>query len=269
MKPKSRTQPSILERILAKRRKRVEEARAQVSLAEMRRRAASQPETRSLLEPLLDPDFPRRRFVIAEVKRASPSAGLIRPDLDAVKLAEVYRNAGAGAISILTEVDFFRGRPQDLIEIRGRIDLPLLRKDFIIDEYQVLESRALGADVLLLIVAALTPAELERLLGATRETGMEAIVEVHDQKDLDTALRAGARIVGVNNRDLKSFEVNLETALRLSDSIPDPVARIAESGIRTRNDVEILSNAGYHGFLIGETLLRSADPGGSLRELTG
>lgn len=266
---KPAAKPSILERILARRRQRVEEARAQVGLEEMRRRAASQPGTRSLRAALLDPEFPRRSFIIAEVKRASPSAGRIRPDLDAVQMAEVYRDAGAGGISILTEVDFFHGRPEDLVEIRARIDLPLLRKDFIIDEYQVQESRALGADALLLIVAALTPPELQRLLGATRETGMEAIVEVHDGKELDTALRAGARMVGVNNRDLTSFEVNLETSLRLADSIPASVARIAESGIRTRNDVEVLANAGFHGFLIGETLLRSADPGGSLRELIG
>jgi indole-3-glycerol phosphate synthase len=209
----------------------------------------------------------RRPAIIAEIKRASPSAGLIREDFDPVKIAREYQAAGAAALSVITEARHFRGGLEILALLRWNTKMPLLRKDFIIDPYQVLEARHAGADAVLLIAALLDTSALKDLRAEVECYGMEALVEVHDESELQRSLDAGATLIGVNNRDLRTFEVSLNVSLNLARSIPKDVFAIAESGIRTADDVRRLSDAGYRGFLVGEHLMRSASPGSALAEL--
>jgi len=205
--------------------------------------------------------------LIAEVKKASPSRGLIRPDFDPVAIARTYESAGASTISVLTDEQYFQGRLEYLAAIRAAVNLPLLRKDFIIDAYQVFESRAAQADGILLIVAALSRGQLSEFLGLADELGMASLVEVHTAEELDAALQVGARIVGVNNRDLRTFETKLETTLELASSVPADRVLVSESGILTRADVERLMEAGVDAILVGESLMRDPDPGVKVREL--
>jgi indole-3-glycerol phosphate synthase len=208
--------------------------------------------------------------VIAEIKRASPSKGELRGEVDPAALARAYERGGAAAISVLTEEEFFRGSLEDLRKVRAAVALPVLRKDFIIDEWQVYEAADAGADALLLIVAALDHATLARLLRLTEdELGMDALVEVHDADELRRAQSCGAKIVGVNNRSLRTFEVTLETSVELAHVAAPGALLVSESGLRTRVDLERLAALGFKGFLIGETLMRSDDPETLLRELTG
>jgi indole-3-glycerol phosphate synthase len=207
--------------------------------------------------------------VVAEVKKASPSRGVIRADFVPADLARAYVLAGAQAISVLTDEPFFQGRLADLDAARGAVDLPILRKDFHVDPYQLWEARAAGADAVLLIVATLSPPELTDLLGLSRELGLAALVEVHTRQELETALESGANLVGVNNRDLKSFEVSLETTFGLLPYVPSPVVLLSESGISRPEEVSRLAAAGVDGILVGEGLLRHADAGGALRRLLG
>ena len=206
--------------------------------------------------------------LIAEIKKASPSAGVIREDFDPAALARTYAEAGVAAISVITDQKFFQGDLAYLAEAaRAAPSLPLLRKDFIIDPYQVYESRLKGASAILLIAAVLSREELAslRLLAAT--LGMDALVEVHEEAELAKALAAGARIIGINNRDLRTFEVSLETTLRLRPRIPAGVVVVSESGIKTRGDVVRLEEAGVDAILVGTSLMRSPDPGAKVREL--
>ncbi len=207
--------------------------------------------------------------LIAEVKKASPSAGLIRPDFDPVAVACAYERGGAACISVLTDRRFFQGDPAFIPLIKGQVRLPLLRKDFILDEVQVLEARALGADACLLIVAALEPGGLEQLMAGVRNLGMDALVEVHDEGEMRVALDAGADLVGVNNRDLRTFEVDLAVTERLAARVPEGVVLVAESGIRGRPDVERLKACGVDAVLVGETLMRQPDVEAAARQLTG
>ncbi len=207
--------------------------------------------------------------LIAEVKKASPSAGLIRQDFDPVQIARAYEQAGAACVSVLTDRQFFQGEPNYLARIRREVRLPLLRKDFILDESQVVEARALGADACLLIVAALEPAHLTELLATCSELHMDALVEVHDETELEIALEAGADLVGINNRDLRTFQVDLQTSERLAPHVPDGVVVVAESGIRMPDDVRRLKECGVHGVLVGETLMRAADVEAAARTLVG
>jgi indole-3-glycerol phosphate synthase len=207
--------------------------------------------------------------VIAELKKASPSAGLLRADFDPVALATGFEAAGAAALSVLTEEEFFQGDLKHMRAARNAVGLPVLRKDFIIDPWQVWEARATNADSFLLIVAALGDARLAELLALGRELGMEALVEVHTREELDRALAAGARIVGVNNRNLRTLEVRVETSYALIEDIPDPCIAVCESGLRSREDLIRLRAAGFDGFLIGEHLMRQADPAAALRALLG
>jgi len=197
--------------------------------------------------------------LIAEVKKASPSAGVIREDFDPVEIARAYERAGAAGVSVLTDRAFFQGEPSFLGAIREAVTLPLLRKDFMLDELQVLEARALGADACLFIVAALGPRQIERLLGACCELGMDALVEVHTESELKAALSAGADLVGINNRDLRTFEVSLEVTERLAPIVPHEVVLVSESGIRTPEDVRRLKAVGIKAVLIGEALMRATD----------
>jgi indole-3-glycerol phosphate synthase len=205
--------------------------------------------------------------VIAELKKASPSAGVLRAEFDPTALAQGYEAAGAAALSVLTEEPNFQGALAHLREARKSVVLPVLRKDFIVEPWQVWESRATNADTFLLIVAALSPAALAELLSLGRELGMEPLVEVHTRPELDAALAAGARILGVNNRNLHTLEVNVETSLELIEFIPEECIAVSESGLRSAQDLARLRAAGFDAFLIGEYFMREADPGAALGRL--
>ncbi|HBY94427.1 MAG: indole-3-glycerol phosphate synthase TrpC [Ardenticatenaceae bacterium] len=205
--------------------------------------------------------------LIAEVKRASPSRGLLRNKFDAVEIASTYAQNGASALSVLTDQHFFQGNMSILQAVRQAVSLPVLRKDFIVDPYQVYEARAGGADALLLIAGILGDRTLRDLLALTREQGMEALVEVHDEAELERALAADAAIIGINNRDLHTFEVDFEATARLRPRVPAGVTVVAESGIRTPEDVRTLGAMGVDAILVGETLVRARDIGAKVREL--
>ena len=207
--------------------------------------------------------------LIAEVKKASPSAGVICEDFDPVRIAREYEAAGASCLSVLTDEKFFQGSLDHLRQIREAVKVPLLRKDFIIDERQILEAVEWGADATLLIVAILTDAQLKRFHSLATEAGLAALVEVHDESELDRALAIGAQLIGVNNRDLRTLSVSIDNSLRIAGSLPDNVLRVSESGIETRQDIDRLRAAGFHAFLIGERLMREPDPGAALRGLLG
>lgn len=208
----------------------------------------------------------RRPAVIAELKKASPSRGVIRPDFSPGALARELEAAGAAALSVLTDADFFQGSLGNLDAASQAVCLPCLRKDFIVHSSQILESRAYRADAILLIVAALSDAELRELKSAATLEKLDVLCEVHDEAELGRALDLGFDLIGVNNRDLKTFQVKLDTALRLALMIPDGIVRVAESGIASAADIQRLRDAGYHAFLIGESLMRAKYPGEKLRE---
>jgi indole-3-glycerol phosphate synthase len=253
---------SVLDEIVAKTRERVAERRRARPIEDVI--AESAPARRPFAEALHRPGV----NVIAEFKRRSPSRGGIRSDLAPDAAARAYEAAGAVALSILTEQDYFGGSLEDLKAARiATRSLPALRKDFVVDTYQVWEARATGADAVLLIAAVLDDRALRSLLAEARAARVEALVEVHDQRELDRALEAEARLVGVNNRDLKTLEVRLETGLSLAAEIPDEVVAVAESGIREGADLRRLRDAGYDAFLVGEHLMAAPDPGAALREL--
>ncbi|MBN1567113.1 MAG: indole-3-glycerol phosphate synthase TrpC [Acidobacteria bacterium] len=221
------------------------------------------PEIRSFKKALLG----RHPAIIAEIKKASPSAGVIRRDFDPVKIARQYQTSGAAALSVITEVNHFHGGLETLARLRWNTGLPLLRKDFIIDRYQILEARHAGADAVLLIAALLGAPALEYLRREAERLGMDALIEVHNDTELHLALDTGATLIGVNNRDLRTFEVSLDVSLKLAPMIPKGITAVAESGIRTAEDMRKLSAAGFRGFLVGEYLMRSASPGEALAEL--
>ncbi len=205
--------------------------------------------------------------VIAEVKRASPSRGAIKDGADPAQVARAYADAGAVAISVLTDTRFFLGAPEHLTAARQAVPVPVLRKDFLFDEYQIYRSRALGADAVLLIARILPVRNLTTLIGVARSLHMESLVEAHSEEEIAKALDCGAEIVGVNNRDLATMTVSIETSLRLASRLPDSIIKVSESGIEERADIDRLRAAGYDAFLIGERLMREADPGAALRGL--
>ncbi|MCB9572890.1 MAG: indole-3-glycerol phosphate synthase TrpC [Kofleriaceae bacterium] len=263
--------PSILARILERKRQEVAHARAERPLAAVMRLAGRAAPPRSLTDAVhRDPGAPMR--VIAEIKRASPSAGPIRPGADPAAIAREYAAAGAAAISVLTDVEFFDGDLGFLAQVRALPEtaaLPLLRKDFLIDEYQVVEARAAGADAVLLIVAALDDATLRDLLVAAHDLGLEALVEVHDEAEADRAVAAGAELIGVNHRDLATFTIDLSLTGRLAARLPARTVLVGESGIRGADDVARLAADGAHAVLVGEALMRAPSPGAALRALLG
>jgi indole-3-glycerol phosphate synthase len=219
------------------------------------------------IRPLKNALISHAPAVIAEIKKASPSAGLIREDFDPETIAREYETSGAAALSVITEVSRFHGGLEILARLRWISKLPLLRKDFIIDPYQILEARHAGADAVLLIAVLLNADMLKNLRMEAERLGMEALVEVHNESELQHALDAGATLIGVNNRDLRTFKVSLEVSLNLARVIPKGVLSVSESGIRTAEDIRRLSDAGYRGFLVGEHLMRSSSPGRALAEL--
>ncbi|MGH8935032.1 MAG: indole-3-glycerol phosphate synthase TrpC [Acidimicrobiia bacterium] len=225
-------------------------------------RAAEAPPSRSFREAVVAPGL----TVVAEVKHRSPSAGALAAALAPAERAAIYQQGGAGAISVLTEPDFFEGSLEDLKAVRASVDLPVLRKDFVLTREQVWESRAWGADALLLVVAALSDPELSVLLAVCEEAGLTALVEVHTAEEAKRAVAVGSQVVGVNNRDLATLEVDLETSLRLAPLL-DGVARLSESGIATPADAALMAGAGYDGILVGESLMRAEDPAALVQAL--
>jgi indole-3-glycerol phosphate synthase len=257
--------PVSLDQIIAATRFRVAAMRRSADLREMERRA--QEHTPRGFRRALESKSNAGIAVIAELKKASPSRGLIRADFDPVKLAAELEAAGASGLSVLTDEEFFQGSLENLRTASANTKLPCLRKDFIVDELQVLEARANSADAILLIVAALTSRELAALARRAGELDLDLLCEVHDEEELKIALDAGCDLIGVNNRDLKTFKVDLENAFRLARSIPENVSSVAESGIHTGGDIARLRGAGFSAFLIGESLMKAEKPGDALSKL--
>ena len=257
----------ILTRILARKAEEVATRKAATPLATIRRRAADAAPCAGFQLALARAVHEGRAAVIAEIKQASPSQGVIRPGFDCAAIARSYRDGGATCLSVLTDVDFFQGRDEYLLEAKQESGLPVLRKDFIIDPWQVFESRALGADCILLIIAALTDNMLRECRDAAQETGLDILVEVHDREELERALVLRTPLIGINNRDLRTFDTRIETTLGLLVDIPVGRLVVTESGIHSRADVERMRRKNVHAFLVGEACMRAPDPGTKLKEL--
>lgn len=255
----------ILDEIVRDKRASLQHAKAAVSLAELQQRALFRAPRRPLRAAL----EARHRAIIAEVKKASPSKGVIRPDFDPVRIATRYAESGAAAISVLTEEHHFQGHLDYLAAIRHAVSVPLLRKDFLFDPYQLYEARAFGADAVLLIVAILPDTLLQELLWLADELNLSPLVEVHDRAELERATRSGASLLGINNRDLRTFRTTLATTEELLPAVPADAFVVAESGIETPADIERLERVGVGAFLIGEALMRAPDPGVRLGEFLG
>jgi len=257
----------ILQRILSRKAEEVAERSARVPLAELRARSADLADTRGFAAALEAKIEAGAAAVIAEVKKASPSKGVIRADFDPAAIARSYERGGAACLSVLTDADFFHGSEADLQQARAACTLPVLRKDFTIDPYQVHEARAIGADCILLIAAALSDDALLELALLAAELDLDVLVEVHDESELERALEIPAPLIGVNNRDLRTFTVSLDTSLRLRALMPDERILVTESGIMLPADVTRLRTAGIDAFLVGEAFMRAADPGSELVRL--
>ncbi len=257
---------TILEQIVAAKREEVARARAILPLAELRKLAAQAPPPRDFFAALAAPDGIK---LIAEVKRASPSRGILRPDFDPLAIATAYAAHGAACISVLTDQRWFQGNLDHLRTIRNALALPVLRKDFVLDAYQVWEARAAGADAVLLIAECLDDCSLRSLHNLILELGMTTLLEIYDPPNLPRAIETGTRLVGINNRNLHTFETRLEHTLELLPQVPKDCLVVSESGIRTREDVRRLEAAGVHAMLVGETLVTHPDPGAAIDVLLG
>ena len=263
----SRSRPDILNRILARKQQEIEERRRETTAASLRRRVRHASPPRGFVASLKKAVERGDAAVIAEIKKASPSKGVIREDFDAVEIARSYLAGGASCLSVLTDRDFFQGHEDFLVAAREASGLPVIRKDFIVDSYQVIESRALGADCILLIVAALDDESLAGLHGEARLLGMDVLVEVHDRDELERALRLDLELIGINNRDLRTFETSLDTTISLLELVPAGCLVVTESGIHSREDVALMRSHEVHAFLVGEAFMRAPDPGQELRKL--
>ena len=257
--------PDILAKIVAHERGVVEKSRAEVSLDALQSSAGFQAARRSLSAALTS----TRPAVISECKRRSPSKGVLRDPYDPAAIAKSYEAAGAAALSVLTNEEFFGGTLDDLRAVRAAVDLPILRKDFVIDPYQIYEARAAGADAVLLIAAVHPPDVLLALHEVAREVGLDVLVEVHDEGELEGALRCEGAVLGVNNRDLRTFHTDLSTCEKLATRVPDGRTLVAESGLRDGADLARLQASGIQAFLVGEAFMKAADPGAALREMIG
>lgn len=261
------TPPTILRKILARKAEEVAERRPRNSLAVLESRISEQSPVRGFYRALAAQADSGEAAVIAEVKKASPSKGVIREDFQPALIAESYQSGGASCLSVLTDVDFFQGGDDYLLEARAACDVPVLRKDFTVDPYQVVEARAIGADAVLLIVAALEDAQMRELAQTAAEYELDVLVEVHDRSELDRALDLPCPLVGINNRDLHNFETSLQTTIDLLPHIPDDRLVVTESGIHTPEDVALMRKANVLTFLVGEAFMRADEPGEKLREL--
>jgi|SRR4249919_532306 len=254
----------ILEKILARKVEEIRERSARVPLRELSARCADLPATRGFADALTAKISAGQAAVIAEVKKASPSKGVIRADFHPAEIAASYQRGGAACLSVLTDVDFFQGADEYLQQARAACALPVLRKDFTIDAYQVYEARALGADCILLIVAAIGDAALAELSHLALDLGMDVLVEVHDIDELERAVQIPAPMIGINNRNLRTFEVSLDTTLTMRGAVPRDRVLVTESGIFTAQDVALMRGNGVNAFLVGEAFMRAEDPGAEL-----
>lgn len=259
----------ILNKILATKREEIAKASAIKSLKEIHEEALAQPEPRDFVGNLAKKDAANLPAVIAEIKKASPSKGVIREDFNPAEIAKSYEQAGAACLSVLTDEQYFQGSAAYLKQARDACSLPVLRKDFMIDPYQVVEARAMGADCILLIAAALELKQMQLLEDVSHELGMAVLVEVHNQKELDLALELGTPLVGINNRNLRTFDVTLQTTLDLLKNLPDDRFVITESGIFTPEDVSLMRDNNVNGFLVGEAFMRQPDPGAEFTKVFG
>jgi len=244
---------TILEQICDKKRIHVEAQKAKIPLEILKQKITQAPQPRGFLDNL---KAKSSCAIIAEVKKASPSKGLLSDNFDPADIAENYQSAGAACISTLTDIPYFQGEDNDLTTVINTTTIPILRKDFMIDPYQIYESRALGADCILLIMAALTDDQARDFHQIALDLGMDVLVEIHDKPELERALNLNPKLVGINNRNLKTLDVTLETSFNLADQMPDTVFKISESGITGLDDIQSLQSSGFQGFLIGETLMR-------------
>ncbi len=260
------TVPSILQRIIERKKEEITVGKAALSIEEIKARAEDCAEARGF-EASLQQALLKGPAVIAEIKRASPSAGVIRENFLPAEIAHSYAMGGAACLSVLTDKDFFQGDAKYLQQAREASSLPVLRKDFIIDPWQVYQSKAMGADCILLIVAVLGQSELQALLATALESGMDVLVEVHDEAEMERALRLEGGMIGVNNRNLNTFATSLTTSERLKNMLPDEQMLITESGIRTADDVKRMQDFGINAFLVGEAFMREADPGEALKRM--
>ena len=253
---------NILEQIVLRKRVEVAQAKQQVPIKELEKATHFNRHTYSFKDFLLAQE---RTGIIAEFKRKSPSKGLINGTVTVVEVTNGYAAAGASALSVLTDIDFFGGHPQDLLQARAANDIPLLRKDFMIDEYQLLEAKAWGADIVLLIAAILTPSEIQRLSAFAKSLGLNVLLEVHNRVELLRSICTDLDAIGVNNRNLADFTVNIQTSFDLVDEIPGEFMKISESAISSASTINHLKQVGYNGFLIGENFMKTTDPGAAMR----
>ncbi len=265
----SGSRPDILNKILARKQQEIESRQRQLSLSDLQQQSQRASTPRGFVSALQSRVDRGEAAVIAEIKKASPSKGVIREDFDVVEIARSYQAGGASCLSVLTDQDFFQGHEDYLVAAREACDLPVIRKDFIIDPYQVVEARAIGADCILLIVAALDDANLAQLHAQARSFGMDVLVEVHDREELERALQLDLELVGINNRDLRTFDTRLDTTIELLEMVPAGCLVVTESGIHTHSDVGLMRENDVHAFLVGEAFMRKPDPGAGLKELFG
>jgi indole-3-glycerol phosphate synthase len=258
---------TILRKIIARKREEVATLKQRDSIGSLEQRIAGQSPVRGFARALQERVAAAEPAVIAEVKKASPSKGVIRADFQPAQIAASYQSGGASCLSVLTDVDFFQGSDAYLQEARAACDLPVLRKDFTVDPYQVIEARAIGADAVLLIVAALEGDQMQELAHTAAELGLDVLVEVHDRAELERALELDTSLIGINNRDLHTFETRLETTLELLPYVPADHVVVTESGIHTAEDVALMRNHQVYSFLVGEAFMRAPEPGEKLREM--
>lgn len=258
---------SLLDQILRDKRLEVAASKRAHGAAELERRIREASPPRGFAEALRRRTSTGEAGIIAEIKKASPSKGVIRDDFEPVAIAEEYASAGATCLSVLTDEKYFQGSNAYLESARNAVELPVLRKDFIVDEYQLLEARAIGADCVLLIVAALTLPELRKLNAAAQHLNLDVLVEVHDREELASAMALEPTLIGINNRNLETFATTLETTYRLLDSIPEGITVVTESGVASRDDVQAMRGRGVHCFLVGEAFMRARHPGTALKNM--
>ncbi len=259
--------PDILVKILNRKREEIAERGQHVSLEKLKQQIDVSSKPRGFADAMAKSVAAGQPAVIAEIKKASPSKGVMRPDFHPAEIARSYAKAGATCLSVLTDIDFFQGHDNYLIDARNACDLPVIRKDFIIDPYQVYEARVIGADCILLIVAALDDATLRELSDLAHQLGMDVLVEVHDEAELQRALQIPNKLVGINNRNLRTFETSLDTTLSMLDKIPDDRLVVTESGIHTPEHVRLMRDHNVHAFLVGEAFMVAEDPGERLKAL--
>lgn len=255
---------NILDKIVANTRKEVEERKKQVTVSELEYSPFFSRDCHKVTELLVDPE---KSGIIAEIKKQSPSKGVINDSISVEEVGIGYEKSGASAISVLTDFEFFGGKMDYLTQVREKVTIPVLRKDFMIDEYQVIEAKAIGADFILLIAACLTPTKMKTLATLAHSLGLQVLMEVHDKEELLRSIMPELDVIGVNNRNLKTFDVSIQTSLDLLDFIPNEFKKVSESGLSQVSDMKTLKTAGFDGFLIGETFMKTNDPAEALDQL--